>query len=279
LPPHELTEDELARREELLEELTELHESTGRGAGRSDGDGGERGFWYFDDRYDITIVVAQLPEEMRARMPYSDPTQPDYVELYTYADLDALIELYGHIRAVNPNSQVDFRTASSLTHDDYTTHLVLLGGVDWNLATRELLDRLDMPITQVGRHDESDAGGFLVREPDGGERLFAPKLGGGAGREELQEDVAHFYRGVNPLNARRTVTICNGMYGRGTLGVVRTLTDTRFRDRNTAYLVERFGDSDSYSILTRVFVVNGQVVTPDWTQSAFRLFEWPEGRS
>ncbi|MGM1063239.1 XRE family transcriptional regulator [Saccharothrix sp. Mg75] len=278
LPLDELTDDELARREELLEELTDLHKRTGQGGTRPDGKG-DGGFWYFDDLHDITIVVAQLPEAMRARMPYADPTQPDHVELYTYADLDALIELYGHIRSVNPNNQVNFRTASSLTPDDYTTHLVLLGGVDWNSVTRELQYRLDMPITQVGRHDESDAGGFVVRGPGEAERLFAPKLGGGPGHEELQEDVAHFYRGVNPFNAKRTVTICNGMYGRGTLGVVRTLTDIRFRDRNTQYLAQRFGDSDSYSVLTRVFVVNGQVVTPDWTQSAFRLFEWPEGRS
>ncbi|MFD0203025.1 MULTISPECIES: hypothetical protein [Saccharothrix] len=280
IPVDELTADELRHREELLRELTELRAAAEREDDPTPAqDRVDRGFWYFDDRHDITIVVAQLPADMRARMPYSDPTQPDYVELYTYADLDALIELHGHIRALNPRSQVNFRIASDLAPDDYTTHLVLLGGVDWNVVTRELLDRVDLPITQVARHEEDESGGFLVREPDGGERLFSPKLGNHRGREVLLEDVGHFYRGINPFNHKRTVTICNGQYGRGTLGVVRALTDGRFRDRNAEYLERRFPGQASYSILTRVTVVNGQVVTPDWNLPECRVFEWPEGQS
>lgn len=277
LPVEELTPEELRHRDELLRELTDLRAADQRQDGTSPvGERANRGFWYFDDRHDITIVVAQLPADMRARMPYSDPTQPDYVELYTYADLDALIELHGHIRSVNPRSQVNFRIASDLAPDDYTTHLVLLGGVDWNLVTRELLDRVDLPVTQVARHDEAEAGGFVVRTRAGEERLYAPRLARKGGREVLLEDVAHFYRGTNPFNHKRTVTICNGQYGRGTLGVVRALTDGRFRDRNAEYLTQRFQGLDSYSVLTRVLVVNGQVVTPDWNLPESRLFEWPE---
>ncbi|GAB3005572.1 XRE family transcriptional regulator [Saccharothrix stipae] len=280
IPVDELTPDELRRRDELLRELTDLRAATRRENATTEvEDVADRGFWYFDDRHVITIVVAQLPADMRARMPYCDPTQPDYVELYTYADLDALIELHGHIRALNPRSQVNFRIASDLVPDDYTTHLVLLGGVDWNLVTRELLDRVDLPVTQVARHDESEAGGFVVRSTGGEERLYAPKLGRQNGHEVLLEDVAHFFRGTNPFNHKRTVTICNGQYGRGTLGVVRALTDGRFRDRNAAYLDQRFPGLASYSVLTRVMVVNGQVVTPDWNLPEYRLFEWPEGQS
>ncbi|WP_238598595.1 XRE family transcriptional regulator [Saccharothrix sp. ALI-22-I] len=279
IPVEELTPDELRRREELLSELTDLRAAEQRDIGTApEPDRAKRGFWYFDDRHVITIVVAQLPAERRAMMPYADPTQPDYVELYTYADLDALIELHGHIRALNPNSQVNFRIATDLAPDDYTTHLVLLGGVDWNLVTRELLTRVDLPVTQVGRHDDSESGGFVVHAQGAGERLFAPKLANIGGNEVLQEDVAHFFRGTNPFNHKRTVTVCNGMYGRGTLGVVRALTDGRFRDRNAEYLKQRFPDLDSYSILTRVQVVNGQVVTPDWNLPESRLFEWPEGQ-
>ena len=41
-------------------------------------------------------------------------------------------------------------------------------------------------------------------------------------------------------NKRRTVTVCNGMYGRGTYGAVRALTDVRFRDSNDGYVKSRF---------------------------------------
>jgi hypothetical protein len=66
------------------------------------------------------------------------------------------------------------------------------------------------------------------------------------------------------------------MFSRGTLGVVRALTDTRFRDRNEAYVRERFAGSDTFSVLSRVPIVNGRAVTPDWTLSDNRLHEWPE---
>ncbi|MEU6154077.1 XRE family transcriptional regulator [Actinosynnema sp. NPDC047251] len=279
LPVAELTDDELRQREDLLAELTALREAEQLDAGAApDVDrNGRREFWYFPDRNNITIVVAQLPREMREAMPYADPTQPDYIELYTYADLDALIELHGHIRALNPRSRVHFRTAAGLATDDYTSHLVLLGGVDWNVVTRELLDRVDLPVSQVGRHDESESGGFVVAR-DGTERIFTPKLSRHGDREVLHEDVAHFYRGPNPFNHKRTVTICNGMYGRGTLGAVRALTDERFRDRNAEYLRTTFPGLAAYSVLTRVSVVNGRVVTPDWSLPGSLLDEWPEGR-
>ena len=58
-------------------------------------------------------------------------------------------------------------------------------------------------------------------------------------------------------------------------GAVRALTDARFRDRNSDYLRTRFGDSDTYCILTRVPIVNGTTLTPDWTTGENTLFEWP----
>ena len=66
------------------------------------------------------------------------------------------------------------------------------------------------------------------------------------------------------------------MYGRGTYGAVRALTDKKFRDRNAEYVQSRFGESDSYCILTRVPIVNGKTLTPDWTTGDYTLFEWSE---
>ena len=91
------------------------------------------------------------------------------------------------------------------------------------------------------------------------------------------EDVALFARAINPFNRKRTVTICNGMYGSGTYGAVRALTDERFRDRNAEYVHDRFAASESYSILTRVKVLDGVALTPDWTIPENRLYEWSTG--
>jgi transcriptional regulator with XRE-family HTH domain len=273
LPLDHLTDDERRRHDDLLQELLGLR------------DGQERApepepaavpdIWQFRDEEDVTIVCAPLPLELRQHLTYADPESADFTSLYTYADPDALIELFGHIRSVNPENQVSFHTTAELTPDLYTTHLVLLGGVDWNTVTRDVIERVDLPVEQIVRDDEapvSEPGGFRVRV-HGEKRLFSPVLDS---KGHLLEDVAHFYRDVSPFNQKRTVTVCNGMYGRGTLGAVRALTDKKFRDRNREYLQERFGELESFSIISRVQVIAGRGLTPDWTLPDNRLHEWPE---
>ncbi|MEU0536276.1 helix-turn-helix domain-containing protein [Amycolatopsis tolypomycina] len=269
----ELDDEERARREELLRELNELRDKTDEGAAQPEFVGDN--LWRFPENQDIVIVCARLPQDL-AHQKYSNPLNPDYVQMYTYADPDALLELYGHVRACNPASRVTYRTTDQqtpLTADEYTEHLVLLGGVDWNPLTKELFDLVNLPVKQVERDDDAGQhGGFEVQTGDRTE-LFRAELGPD---DRLLSDVAHFYHGISPFNRLRTVTVCNGMYGRGTLGAVRALTDVRFRDRNQAYLNRRFGDEESFSIITRVRVFNNQGLTPDWSLAENRLHEWPE---
>jgi hypothetical protein len=275
----ELTESERRARDELLRELMGLRKEAMRTTETPNpGDDFEAlniGPWRFDDGKPITIVCAQLPPEMLQRMPYTDPDDPDFVELYTYADPSSLVELHGHLRAANPTSQVNFKTAQRLGPDDYTTHMVLLGGVDWNNATRSLLGQLHLPVRQVADWASGDDVYFEVEE-NGHLAQHRPRLEDVPGRDKplLREDVALFARAVNPNNRLRTVSICNGMYSSGSYGAVRALTDARFRDRNAAYIQERFAGCESFCILSSVRVVRGAALTPDWTLPENRLFEW-----
>jgi hypothetical protein len=226
----------------------------------------------------VTIVCAPLSDELQRRMPYADPNAPDYIDLHRYADLDALVELHGHIRAVNPHVQVHFKLSTDLVGDDYTTHLVVLGGVDWNDLLQEVQDMIDLPVRQESRNtDELETGDAwyeIMTGPD--RREHRARIEEIEGRSVLREDVAYFYRGPNPFNAKRTITVCNGIYGRGVYGAVRALTDIRFRDRNEEYVAARFGDEPAFSILMRVRITNGKVMTPDWNRDLARLHEWPE---
>ncbi|MEP7025100.1 MAG: XRE family transcriptional regulator, partial [Actinomycetota bacterium] len=131
-----------------------------------------------------------------------------------------------------------------------------------------------LPVRQIADW-EITGGQYFEVEENGHTVRHEPALEQVGGKDELRQVVALFARAVNPFNKKRTVTICGGMYGRGTYGAVRALTDERFRDRNAQYLESRFGDSDSYCILTRVQIVNGTAITPDWTIDDNRLFEWP----
>jgi hypothetical protein len=273
----EMTEPERRAKDELLRELMSLRKDALRATGTpnpsEDFEALNIGPWRFDDGKPITIVCAELPPDLLQQMPYTDRNDPDFVELYTYADLDSLFELHGHLRAANPTSQVSYRTAQWLQPDDYTTHLVSLGGVDWNQATVSLLEGLQLPVRQVTDWASPDGVYFEVEE-NGRTVQHRPRLEEAHGRKLLREDVALFARSVNPDNRLRTVSICNGMYSSGSYGAVRALTDARFRDRNAAYLQQRFGDSETFCILSRVRVAPGAPLTPDWTVPENRLFEW-----
>jgi hypothetical protein len=293
-PPRRLSMDEMTRDErravaELHSELTHLRQgalrATTPGVLPSQFQPSEveeslnSGPWRFPDGNTITIVCARWPPDMLERIPYSDRDDPDYIEMLRYSELDALVELHGHLRAANPANQVYLRTGDELVSDDYTSHLALLGGIDWNPATTDLLNRLQLPVRQVadwtkrdGQYFEVEENGQKVRHGAVVDRSPDEDRGG---KGILREDVALFARAVNPLNSKRTVTICSGMYGRGTYGAVRALTDSRFRDRNADYLRKQFGGSETYCVLTKVTIANGATVTPDWTASGTILFEWP----
>jgi len=278
LPVRELDEHERRRYAELLGELTMLRPARSLPEQRPPDlelRSPWEGMWHFPDGSPVTLVCARLPAELRASEVYTSPESPDYVELYSYSDLDSLMELYGHVYAANPGVSVNRRLADELTQEDVTNHLVLLGGVDWNPMTRRVMKALDLPVTQAGRgDDELDARSFCVPGENHRPRVFRSTMEGDPPNQRLTEDVAQFCRGPNPFNRKRTVTICNGNYGRGTYAAVRTLTDPRFRDRNRAYIEARYSPEDTYSILARASIVAGEVITPDWTLDGTVLHEW-----
>jgi hypothetical protein len=281
ISPQHMSDGEQQAMNELKRELTQLRNAALRASAPSaePGRSGQiyeslsAGPWHFSEGDDIAIVCAQWPQPMLARIPYTDVKDPDYIELLTCSDLDALFELHGHLRAANPANQVNLRIANKLVPDDYTSHLVTLGGIDWNTLTSSMLEKLRLPVRQVADWD-IEGGQYFEVEENGTTIKHRPVLEKSADQIVLREDVALFARAMNPFNRKRTVTICNGMYGRGTYGTVRALTDARFRDRNAEYLRSRFGGSDSYCILTRVPVVDGATLTPDWTIGDYSLFEW-----
>jgi transcriptional regulator with XRE-family HTH domain len=281
LPLSELTAEEREQYRMLLDELTRLRNvalraQSGGPPAESEAVARREAFlagpWHFDDGKTITIICSQAPAGHRAASPFLNPDSGDYIELHKYSDLDSLFELHGHLRAANPYSLVALRAPEDIVSDDLTTHVVLLGGVDYNDITRAMLDEIEMPVRQVADWEGPRGPYFEVDLGDGRiDRHYTSTDG-----PHLLEDVAFFYRGENPYNTKRTLTICNGMYARGVYGAVRALTDERFRDRNAAFVRERFGRAKAYSILTRVRIRGGVVVTPDWTADAFRLHEWPE---
>ncbi|MEU4692452.1 helix-turn-helix transcriptional regulator [Actinoplanes sp. NPDC023714] len=271
----DLTADEAATRDRLKQELFGLREAA---VAESDAEALTgtpsrpsivgRGPWHYKEG-PVVIVCAEPGDG-------SPPSiDPDRSRLSRFADLDSLFELHGHIRAVNPDLEVRYLGARDLQEDDWTAHLVLLGGIDWNDATQDAMRLTPVPVAQLSDDDDPSRGCFQVVVEGKDPMSFVPEFDSRGGARVLVQDVGHFFRAPNPLNRERTITVCNGMYGSGVYGAVRTLTHDVFREKNADYLAHHF-DGDTFSLLFRVQVLTGIVTTPDWTAPGTVLHSWPE---
>lgn len=228
--------------------------------------------WHFPDAGRVTFVCAELPADQIG--PFGDSKSPNYTVLQTYADIDALMELHGHIRAENPTATVHYRTPAEVEPDDLTGHLVLLGGVVWNEITGRLSRMANLPVRQVP-DPNLNSGEIFVAEVGGKERQFWPQWTG-EDKEVLSVDVGLLARVPNPLNASRTLTICNGIHSRGVYGAVRTLTDAALRDSNERYIATSFGNASSFAILMSVEVIKNKPMTPDFNGPDAVLYTWSQ---
>jgi hypothetical protein len=265
LTPYEQTtcmqlEAELLRLRSLVAEDSADEEAPGRS-------------WHYTDSGPVILVCAELPREQTG--PLASPSNPNYTELQAFADVDALIELHGHVRSENPRMEVHFRIPAEVGHNDLTGHIILLGGVVWNTITSSLSELATLPVRQL-EHPDLDTGEIFLAEVDGEDREFWPKWRNKE-RTVLAEDVGLLARVPNPLNSSRTLTICNGIHSRGVYGAVRSLTDTHLRDANERFISANFGNSASFAILMSVKVINNKTMTPDFSSNGVVLYKWSQG--
>jgi hypothetical protein len=268
IPEDQLTPVELKRFQELESELLELLHPEARKVQRS----------FQFDAGPVIVICPEAPDKERG--PLADEDNRNFTKLQKYGDLDALIELYGHLRAENPTLNVFHRLASDVVSDDLSRHVVLLGGIGWNEVTRRIQSAISqVPITQVPVKDLQDGDIFQVETPGSAEpKLFYPEFENLGDRRELITDVAYVARLHNPFKINRTLTICNGIFSHGVFGAVRCLTDASVREENETYLAERFPRGE-FAMLLRVPVVANETLSPDLQNAEARLYEWAPSKS
>ncbi|MFC7342810.1 helix-turn-helix domain-containing protein [Saccharopolyspora griseoalba] len=256
-----LSAEQRSERNRLKRELERL-----RAAGKDPvpAGSGALDFWRFRDEGPVRIVTGELSAESMS--PAASVEQLNYVGLTAHSDLDAAVELFGHVRALNPGSDVGIQLARKLADDDLRAHLVFLGSGLINPWVGALT--AEWPVRQVGDDSVPDGEVFeLAGEPP---RRLKPVFRHGL----LIEDVGMLVRIPNPNNIRRTLTICSGVFTRGGFGAVRSLTDPKIRARNHEYVTGRFGEAANFGLLMRVPVINHATGTPDLQNPATRLHEW-----
>jgi hypothetical protein len=269
IPLEDFTEQEKSAYRQLEAELLGLRSSA---SGEPSEEKAFSRSWHFADDGPATFICAQLPIDQTG--PLGDPANPNYTELQTYADLDALMELHGHIRAENPTMDVFFKAAPEVQPDDLSGHVVLIGGVGWNSITGRLSEMARLPVQQIN-DPELDSGEIFVAQAEGKERRFWPTWMDGD-KKMLSKDIGLLARVPNPLNSSRTLTICNGIHSRGVYGAVRSLTDKRVRESNERYIYDNFGNSGSFVILMSVQVIENHAMTPDFNIPDSVRYQWPQ---
>lgn len=265
----ELTPRENVERERLLAELLELRpHDPADPAGRPVI--AEADFWRFADGGPVRIVCGQRENPP----PEADGNNRNYMSLASYADLDSLIELFGHLRSRNPGADVRFARPGLLRDDDLHAHLVFLGNM---AAIQAAIEGWlpNLPVRQLKVPEVEDGEVFEVRDGGGGGGVtqHGPVLAGNT--STVVEDVGFLARMPSPTDLDRTVTICSGVYTRGVYAAVRCLTDQRVSATNHAYIRSRFAGDPLFGVLMRVLVRQRLVSTPRLDDERARLFEFP----
>jgi transcriptional regulator with XRE-family HTH domain len=264
----ELTELQRSQRDDILAQLRAARRLPNVGATaheRTETDD----LWTFGAGEQIVIVAGRL-EDMTH--PYASPRDPNFTEMLTFADQDALIELVGHLPMRNPAAEIRWIRADRFVEaDQMSSHVVILGGPGLNPTLEQFFEGVDLPIVQEEHPDVEDGEVFYIRGRDPELPVFA-----GGVTHRLTTDVALFARLTNPFNSARTLTWCSGVYSRGVYGSVRILTDAVLRSHNGAYLAQRFADAKQFAILAKVPVVSGKALTPDLRNRDARLYEWSD---
>ena len=252
------------------EELGRFHELDDRLAALLNPDESYLRSFHFDTG-PVVVFCPTVPKEFQDALASEDNV--NYTSLRRYGDLDAFVELFGFLRAENPTLDVIYRLTSDVQKDDFSSHVILLGGIGWNAVTLRFQRVIkQVPVTQVAVEDLKDGDIFEVQSTDG-KKSFYPEFDDfGAGKEPTS-DVGFVARFRNPFRVNRTLTICNGIFSRGVVGAVRCLTDASVRDGNERYISERFPEGE-FAILMRVPVVTKATISPDLQDPASILYEW-----
>jgi transcriptional regulator with XRE-family HTH domain len=277
-----LTDDELSPTERgARDEIFDVLRSIASGPMRLPLVGDGLSTLRFPPGEDIRIVCGKLQQPVDDEgnedgHPYTKPDDVNYTDLLTFADVDALMELFGFLRKVNPGSDIRFIRADRLvtagSPDDLASHVILLGGLGLNEVTGPMVHDAGLPMKQEEDLTVTDLGEIFTLES--GER-FVPQLTDQA----LLEDVGLLARAPNPFHSGRTLTVFSGVFSRGVHGAVRTLTDDKLRKSNELHIRDHFAQADRFAILMRVPVRFGKAQTPDLQNARTRLYEWRENSS
>jgi transcriptional regulator with XRE-family HTH domain len=260
----ELTEQERERETELYDELIALRERAQSTGTLSTTRGPRSALWHFPDPIAVSIVCSDAKEPP----PYAQPSDLNYSRTARYADLDALITVFGQVKADNPPPRmVRIMPADRLVQDFALNHLILIGG----MAAPGFVAQ-DIPLPSPEEIADTDPVTHLFRCSIGPETREFRSSRDAEGN--LLQDVGLIARGPHPIIPGATVTLLSGITSRGVHGAAQCFIDPHVRDTNEQYLENAFGEVESFCILMNIRVQNEVALPPNLWRDGTPLYEW-----
>jgi len=261
----ELTEQERERERELYDELIALRERAQSTNVPAATKGARSALWHFADRIAVSIVCSDAIEPPA----YAEPSHLNYTRYARYADLDALVTVYGQVKADNPERMVRILPTGRLAQDFALNHLIIIGGAASDAAS---LFAQDIPLPTAEEAPGPDPVTHLFRCTVGEEQREFTSSRDDEGT--LIQDVGLIARGPHPIIPGATVTLLSGITSRGVHGAAQCFIDSHVRDTNERYLDSAFGNVESFCILMNIPVQNDIALPPNLWRENTRLYEW-----
>jgi transcriptional regulator with XRE-family HTH domain len=266
LSPDELTEQERKWETELYDELIALREraaqSTAIPVTAKDP---HSTIWHFLDPSAVSIVCSDAVDPPA----YAQDSHLNYSRYARYADLDALIEVFGQVKADNPVRMIRILPANRDLRDFDLNHLIIIGGA---ASTAASLFAQDIPLPTPEEIPGTDPATYLFRCNVGEEtREF---ISSRDDKGTLREDVGLIARSPHPLIPGGTVTLLSGITSRGVHGAALCFINSHVRDTNERYLETAFGNVESFCLLMNIPVQNDIALPPNLLRENTRLYEW-----
>lgn len=261
----ELTEEERRRATELYEEFIALRarvQSTNIPAAAK---GQRSALWHFPDPIAVSIVCSDAEEPP----PYAHVSNLNYSRYARYADLDTLVEVYGQVKADNPERMVRILPTGRLVQDFALNHLIIIGGAASNAAS---LFAQDIPLPTPKEIPGTDPVTHLFRCVVGEETREFSSIRDDDGI--LVQDVGLIARGPHPIVPGGTVTLLSGITSRGVHGAALGFINSHLRDTNEQCLERSFGIAESFCVLMNIPVQNDVALPPNLSRENTRLYEW-----
>jgi transcriptional regulator with XRE-family HTH domain len=269
LDDDELTGEERQREAELYDELLALRDRAQSVAQQAVGQpaaiGQRNSIWRFPDGRAVSIVCSDAVEQP----PHAQPSHLNFSPFARYADLDALVVVFGQVKSDNPGRMVRILPTDRLAQDFALNHLIIIGGAASGAAS---LFAQDIPLPAAEEIPGSDPVTHLFRCSIGDETREFRSLRDDEG--DLIQDVGLIARGPHPIIPGGTVTLLSGITSRGVYGAAQCFIESHLRETNEQYLQATFGNGESFCILMNIPVQNNTALPPNLWRENTRLYEW-----